>query len=238
MLERKALEIRRKVLEIVSKGKWQIGGSLSCVDILVALYYKLLTDEKFILSKGHACLPLYVILADKGYIKELNFCENGGLPGHPERKINGILADTGSLGHGLGIGAGMALSGRKVVVLIGDGELYEGSTWEAILFIAHHKLDVTLIIDRNRQIVQDFTEDINKLYPLQNKMEAFNWNVKSIDGHKFDDIIDAFKGERPLCIIAHTIKGKGISFMEQCLKWHHTIPNKEEYEKARCELGR
>lgn len=243
MLEQKAKGIRLKVLDLIYESKHgHIGGSFSCVEILVALYYKILKDEKFILSKGHACLPLYVILADKGLISKSeleSFCKDGGLPGHPERR-NGIECDTGSLGHGLGIGAGMALAGQKVIVLISDGELYEGSTWEALLFIAHHKLDVTLIIDRNKQIVQDFTESINRLEPLVNKLRAFGWDVQEMDGHNIYDIISAFnfaKSWRPMCIIADTVKGKGVSFMEHQLKWHHTIPNKEEYELARKELN-
>ncbi len=243
-LESKAKEIRLKVLDIIYHSKHgHIGGSFSCVEILTALYYTdLLKDTKFILSKGHACLPLYVILADKGLISQQeleSFCKDGGIAGHPERR-NGIECDTGSLGNGLGIGAGMALSGQKVIVLIGDGELYEGSTWEALLFIAHHKLDVTLIIDRNQQIVQDFTEDVNQLDPLWDKLSSFGWGVTEVDGHNLEELgseISLNEYNIPWCIIANTIKGKGISYMERQLKWHHSIPTKEEYELAKSELN-
>jgi transketolase len=243
-LESKAKEIRLKVLDLVFNSKHgHIGGSFSCVEILTVLYYTdLLKDTKFILSKGHACLPLYVVLADKGLIsqEELeSFCKDGGLAGHPERR-KGIECDTGSLGNGLGIGVGMALSGKKVIVLIGDGELYEGSTWEALLFIAHHKLPVTLIIDRNQQIVQDFTEDINQLEPLENKLESFGLYTVEINGHNIQGVIEVFEHYpdlRPLCIIANTVKGKGVSFMEKNLCWHHSIPTEEEYELAKSELN-
>lgn len=244
MLEQKAKEIRRKVLDIIYHTKHgHIGGSFSCIDILVALYYQNLTDEKFILSKGHACLPLYVILEDKGIIPEGScdkFCQDGALlGGHPDISIPGIVCESGSLGHGLGIAAGMALAGQKVIVLIGDGELYEGSVWEAMLFIAHHELDVTLIIDRNQQVVCNFTEDINKLDPLIYKLNSFRWYMARISKYNFEDIEWAF-GEsykKPFCIIADTVKGKGVSFMEKELRWHHSIPTEEEYELAVKELN-
>lgn len=196
----------------------------------------------FILSKGHSCLPLYAILEDKGILPVGSldrFCQDGGLPGHPDLTVPGIVAETGSLGHGLGIAAGMALAGQPVIVLIGDGELYEGSTWEAISFIAHHKLDVTLVIDRNRQIVCDFTEDINALGDVKEKLKVFRWWTCEIDGHDFDEIRAPFMfpSGKPLAIIANTVKGKGVSFMEHYLKWHHSIPTQEEYELARKELG-
>lgn len=242
MLEQKAKEIRRKVLDIIYNTKHgHIGGSFSCTDILVALYYKILKDEKFILSKGHACLPLYVILEDKGIISKgscAKFCSDGALlGGHPDISIPGIVCETGSLGHGLGITAGIALAGQKVIVLIGDGELYEGSTWEALLFIAHHELDVILIVDRNRQIVCDYTEDINRLVPLEDKFTAFGWDTLVVDGHDIEKIAEACLNERPLCVIASTVKGAWISFMENSLRWHHSIPTKEEYELAVKELS-
>jgi transketolase len=243
-LEKKSLWLRNQILDLVYTSKHgHIGGAFSCVEILVALYYTdLLKDSKFILSKGHACVALYSILADKGIITQdelQSFCQNDGLSGHPVRG-KGVEIDSGSLGHGLGIAAGMALTGQKVIVLIGDGELYEGSTWEALLFIAHHKLNVTLIIDRNQQTVLDFTEKNLKLDPLRNKLESFGWDTLEIDGHDLKEIqfvLSFCKLCTPLCIIADTVKGKGVSFFERSLRWHHSIPTKEEYELANKELN-
>ena len=265
-LEKKARWVRRQALEmVVSAGKGHIGGALSCTDILVALYYGgiLRVDphrpdwadrDRFILSKGHSCVALYSVLADLGFfpVAELgSFCQKGSrLGGHPDRNIPGIEADTGSLGHGLGIAAGLALSAkidkkeRQTVVLVGDGESYEGSVWEAAMFAGHHGLDnLTAIVDRNQQCVTDFTEDCNRLEPLADKWKAFGWDVRDVDGHSFAELLGAFKdfrsrrSSRPLVLIASTIKGKGVSFMERTLVWHHSVPAGEELKIARQELA-
>lgn len=262
----KAKWVRRKALEmIVSVNKGHIGGAFSCADILVALFYGGILNyiskqpdwserDRFILSKGHSCTALYAILADLGFfpIDELNgYCQRGSmLGGHPDKNIPGVEADTGSLGHGLGIGAGMALAAKlnnknyKTVVLLGDGECYEGSIWEAAMFSAHHKLNnLFAIIDRNRQCVNDYTEDCNSMEPFEDKWKSFNWDTKIINGHSFTDIIKVLKDFRtrkstqPLAVIANTIKGKGVSFMEGELKWHHTVPSGEDLKKAREELA-
>ena len=260
-LEQKAKWVRRQVLEmIVNAGKGHIGGSLSCVEILVALYYTGFLNLKgedrdiFILSKGHACASLYAILADLGYfpIDELmTFAQEGSrLEAHPTLLVPGIEVSTGSLGHGLSIGTGIALADkmlvrkRKVVVLMSDGECHEGSVWEAAMFAAHHKLsNLIAIIDRNGLSVLDFISRYNNIEPLALKWKSFNWWViPNIDGHSFDSLISALdlcslNNEAPIIVIANTVKGKSISFMERIPEWHHRVPNKEELEIARRELS-
>jgi transketolase len=265
-LKEKAREIRSMVLEmIVGANKGHIGGALSCTDILVSLYHgrMLRVDprnprwdkrDRFILSKGHSGSALFAVLADLGFFEkgELDtYCKNGTLlGGHPDRRIPGVEADTGSLGHGLGLGAGMALSAKinkdphRVVVLLGDGECSEGSVWESLVFASHHKLDnLTLIVDRNRQCVLDFTEECSPLDPLVSRLEAFGWDTREVDGHAFKELLDALAeassrtSAKPFAIVANTIKGKGISFMESCLKWHHSVPSGEELDQARKELS-
>ncbi len=265
-LQKKANWVRRQTLEtIVSSRKGHIGGAFSCTDILVALYYGNIIHynaedpdwkqrDRFILSKGHSCVALYALLADLGFfsVSELDsFCQSGSmLGGHPDRNVPGIEADTGSLGHGLGIGAGLALSAKidkndfMTVVLLGDGECYEGAVWETALFAGHHRLDnLAAIVDRNRQCAMDFTEECNRFEPLEDKWKSFGWDTVTIDGHSFEQILSAFKdfrthkSGRPLVIIADTIKGKGVSFMEGKITWHHGVPAGEELETARRELA-
>lgn len=264
-LERKAKWVRRQVLEmIVSANKGHIGGAFSCTEILVTLYYggflrfnpnnpKWGERDRFILSKGHSCVTVFAILADLGFfsISELNsFCQKGSmLGGHPDRNVPGIEADTGSLGHGLGIAAGLALSAKidkndyRSVALLGDGECHEGPVWETAMFAAHHQLNnLVAIVDRNWQCVTDFTEDCNRLEPFADKWKAFGWDVRAINGHSFDELLRALKdfrireSPRPLVIIANTIKGKGVSFMERNLDWHHSVPAGENLKIARQEL--
>jgi transketolase len=265
-LERKSASVRRQVLEmIVSAKKGHIGGAFSCADILTALYYGdvLRYDagnpqwdrrDRFIMSKGHSGIVLYAILADLGFFPAaelLSFCRNESrLGGHPDRNIPGIEADTGSLGHGLGIGAGMALAARLdgkehlTVILLGDGECYEGSIWEAALFAGHQKLSrLVAIVDRNFQCATDFTERCAGMEPLGEKWRAFNWEVKEVDGHSFHELLHVFQwvrdrgSDKPLLVIAHTIKGKGASFMERKVEWHHGVPNGMHLEKARKEIS-
>ncbi len=263
-LEAKARKLRLDVIEAIAQAKkGHIGGGMSCMDLLVALFYQPILKfdsqnpqwperDRFILSKGHVGSTLYAVLADLGFFdpSELSRLNQGGLLGeHPDRRIPGVEVDSGSLGHGLGIGSGMALAARldqldyHTVVMLGDGECYEGSTWEAALFAAHHRLsNLTAIVDRNRQIVNDFTEDANRLDPLPAKWKAFGWEVREIDGHVFPEILDSLRDfrnrpdHRPLAIIANTIKGKGVSFMEGQLAWHHGGISGEKLELARKEL--
>jgi transketolase len=265
-LKKKAKLIRNMILEmIVSAGKGHIGGAFSCTDILVALYYGGILRfnpsnpdwnerDRFILSKGHSGVAVYAILADLGFFanSELtSICRNGSmLGGHPDRNIPGIEADTGSLGHGLGIASGLALSAKidnkdfMTVVLLGDGECQEGSVWEAAMFAAQHKLNnLVAIVDRNRQGVTDFTEDSASLEPFVDKWRGFNWAAKEINGHSFEEIFGAlrsyrsFESFKPLVIIANTIKGKGVSFMERKLEWHHNVPSGENLKIARQEFA-
>ena len=265
-LKKKATLIRKLILEmIVSANKGHIGGAFSCTDILVALYYGgiLRFDpgnpdwsdrDRFILSKGHSSVAMYAILADLGFftVSELDsICQEGSmLGGHPDRNIPCIEADTGSLGHGLGIAAGLALSAKMdkkdfmTVALLGDGECQEGSVWEAAMFAAHHQLhNLVAIVDRNRQGVTDFTEDSTGLEPFAEKWRGFNWDVKEINGHSFEEMLGAFQdirssnSSKPLMVIANTVKGKGVSFMERKLAWHHGVPTGEELQIARQELS-
>ena len=260
-LYNKSREIRLAVLDaIYSCGKGHIGGAYSCVDIMVALYFgdilkfdvskpKLEQRDRFILSKGHAAIALYAVLADLGYFNksELESFNGGGMLGeHPDINIPGIEINSGSLGHGLGVGAGMALAAKidaknyRTFVLLGDGECNEGSVWEAAMFASHHNLDnLTAVIDRNGLCIHGTTEEINHLEPLDKKFEAFGWYVISIDGHNMEEIINELKANRrskPKIIIANTIKGKGVSFMENVASWHHGEISDEQYEQAKTEL--
>jgi len=265
-LHRKARQLRLRILEAIAKaGKGHIGGAYSCLDILVALYHGKVLNvdprnpkwperDRFILSKGHSGIALYAVLSDLGFfdVAAMNtVCQDGSSLGeHPDHRIPGVEIDTGSLGHGLNIGAGMALNAKMdglpyfTFVLLGDGECYEGTVWEALLFAAHHQLNnLVAIIDRNRQITLDFTEDCIRLEPLEKKICDFGWDVVMVDGHSYEKLNAVLKASRqpesrkPLAIIANTIKGKGVSFMERQLKWHHGMPNAQEIEIARKELS-
>lgn len=265
-LERKANWVRQEVLEMCSRaGEGRIASSFSCTEILVALFYggilrfdPKLPDwdkrDRFILSKSPGAVALYPILSDLGFFPSIElerFCQPDGMLGPYGDNIPGIEAVWGSLGHGLGVGAGLALAGKMdnqnymTVVLLGDGECYEGSVWEAAMFAGHHELNhLVAIIDRNWICTIDFTENCLRLDPLESKWQAFGWDVITIDGHSFDEIFAAFKGfrtrksTRPLMIIANTIKGKGISLLENNPMGHVIIPNGEQLEKAREELRR
>jgi transketolase len=266
-LKSKANWVRKQTLEMcVMAHSGHIASSFSCTDILVALYYGGILQfdpanphwekrDRFIMSKGHGGVALYPILADLGFFPKdelRNFCQPGGVLGaHPERSIPGIETVTGSLGHGLGIAAGLALSakldGREfmTVVMLGDGECYEGSVWEAAMFAGSHALNnLVAVIDRNGLCVTDFTENFLQLEPFEEKWRSFGWDVTNIDGHSFREVLATFKGFRsrtstkPLMIIARTVKGKGVSFMEGQANWHTQIPASEQLEKARMELNR
>tara|TARA_Y100000748_G_C15497262_1_gene488639 strand:- start:801 stop:1589 length:789 start_codon:yes stop_codon:yes gene_type:complete len=251
-------KIRLNVLEIVASKKiGHLGGTFSCIDLLVTLYYGHYLNysdknfpDKFILSKGHACLALYVILEDLGYIskKVLNsYGENGGLGGQVDIGIHGIDWNTGSLGHALGVCGGIAHSAKlkdkdyKAVTILGDAECDEGSIWEAIFYISDNKLNnVIAIVDRNRLSVTEIINDnsVFKLLPIA--LNELGWFYKEIDGHSFVEIKKALDESsnalKPTFIIANTIKGKGVSFMENELKWHHSVPTKKQLDIAYKEL--
>ncbi len=262
--EQKAKKIRQGVLKInYFSGGSHIGSALSIVDILTLLYFKVLKidpkkpfDEKrdrFLLSKGHAISALYVTLAEAGFFPEKilkTYCQDGGkLFGHSTRQsVAGIEVSTGSLGHGLSMGAGIALSAKKdgqkfrTFVLISDGECDEGAIWEAALFSSHHRLDnLVCLIDYNKLQAFGRTNEVLKIEPLKDKWQAFGWQVREVDGHNFEQMEKAlanipFAKNKPSLLIAHTIKGKGISYMEDKLEWHYKNPTEEDYKKALEEL--
>jgi transketolase len=240
-LVQKAKTLRKQVLQLAyDRGGGHIGGALSIVEILLSLYEKVLKEEdKFILSKGHGCLPYFILLKEKGY--------NPNIAGHPEiDPENGIYCTTGSLGHGLPTGVGMALARKKtntpgkIYVLMSDAECQEGTTWESSLLASHYKLDnLTAIVDNNKLQTLGITNEILSLHDLQEKFEAFGWQTSIINGHSFEEIIQSLNQtteNKPRLIIANTTKGKGISFMEGVSKWHTMIPTEEELNQAYKEL--
>lgn len=240
-LEKKAKKLRREVLKLaLQTGEAHLGGSFSEIEILVSLYDVILKKEdKFLLSKGHACYPWYILLKEKGYCPKIS--------GHPDiDEKNGIYATTGSLGHGLPIGVGMAFArkkqkkGGRIYVLISDGECQEGTTWESSLLASYHKLDnLTVIVDRNMLQALNKTEDVLSLGDLEKKFNAFGWDTQTVDGHNFKKLIPALSREgkeKPIITIANTIKGKGISYMENDPKWHTRLPNEQELKQAYEEL--
>lgn len=266
-LQKSATEVRRNIVKMVHNSKsGHPGGSLSGADILTVLYKKSLNiptewnksadfenRDRFILSKGHASPLLYSVLAMKGIISQEDLMTfrkiNSKLQGHPAKHyLAGIETSTGSLGQGLSIGCGIALGLKlknnpaNVVVYTGDGELQEGSCWEAFMQAAHRNLNnLIAIIDRNRLQIDGCTENVMSLDNLTDKLKAFNWNVIEIDGHDFDAIYDAVetakKCDKPCAIIANTTKGKGVSFMENQAGWHGKAPNDEQLAQALKELG-
>ncbi|URZ00739.1 transketolase [Clostridium felsineum] len=262
-LEVKATEVRRGVLDMVYRSKaGHIGGSMSSIDILTTLYYNILNidskkfsdlgRDRFILSKGHIAEALYYILADRGFFdkeKLKTYSKYGStLIGHPNNKNNGVEVNTGSLGHGLPIAVGMALAGKRdnkdyrVYTLMGDGEQAEGSIWEGAMAAHNYKLDNLIgIIDRNRLQISGTTEEVMALGSLKDKWTSFGWEVVEVDGNNIEELVKIFskipiKKDKPTMIIANTVKGKGISFMENKAKWHHGVLTEEEYKKATKEL--
>jgi len=259
-LHKKAREIRKGIVEITfTAGGGHIGGSLSQTDVLVALYYKYLNidpkrpdwedRDRMILSKGHGGLGWAVILGDKGYFdrEQLKDFNKTGSPFgmHLDRlKVPGCDASTGSLGHGLAIGIGLAIGAKKMgkswrtYVMMGDGELCEGSVWEASILAAHHRLDnLTALVDRNKFMIDGPTEDITTLEPIDDKFKIFGWDTIRIDGHDFAQIGNAIekaqatKG-KPTVIICDTIKGKGVDFMENEFMWHYGGLDSDLRDKA------
>ena len=263
-LRRAAAQVRMRSLEMVHHAKvGHPGGDLSAADILVTLYLSVMrfdaanprwaNRDRFILSKGHCSASLYATLAEAGVISaELldTFMDPlSKLNGHPDRnRVPGVEANTGPLGHGLPIAAGCALAAKmqgaswRVFVLVGDGELQEGSNWEAAMTAATYGLDkLTVIVDRNRIQQGDFTENTIRMDPLPEKWQAFGWSVVEVDGHDHDALrqvlgagpVDAGK---PTCVIANTVKGRGVSFMENKPEWHHGVPTEAQLNAAREEL--
>jgi transketolase len=260
-----ARQVRRYVVQMVANARSShVGSALSIADILTVLYFRTLKvfpddpwhedRDRFILSKGHACTALYATLALRGFFPEKvldTYCANGtSLPGHSTmHSVPGVEVSTGSLGHGLSLGCGLALAARRagqkhrVVVLLSDGECDEGSTWEAALFAGHHKLDnLTAIVDFNRIQAFGNTSDILNLEPFADKWTAFGWETKSVNGHDLPALEAAlaplpFRSGKPSLLIARTVKGKGVSFMENQLAWHYKSPNPVELEAALKELA-
>jgi transketolase len=261
-LQLKAVRLRKLTLEaIVGAGAGHTGGGLSCLDILNVLYNRILnvspetfgsaTRDRYVQSKGHSVEALYAVLADRGFFPEVDLktiCHyQSHYVGHPTRHIRGIEMNTGALGHGLPICIGMALAGKmdlasyRVFTLLGDGELAEGSNWEAGLAAAHYKLDnLTAIIDHNTLQISGHTRDVMSNEPLDEKWRAFGWAVKTMNGHDYTALTEALSQPaeigKPTCIIANTTKGKGVSFMENVAKWHHGVPSDAELKQALAEL--
>jgi len=259
-----AITLRKHVIDMtVAANCGHIPAALSIVEILIILYNKILNissenvddqeRDRFVLSKGHGCASLYAILCEKGFFpkSELEIIKTPGgiLGGHPEmQKVPGIELSTGSLGHGLPMAIGMAISAKlnkknyKIICLVGDGESNEGSIWESASIAPHQQLDnLTVIVDFNKFQSTGSVKEILDPQQFHHKWKAFGWNVKEIDGHNFDEINEAlssipFENGKPSAIIANTIKGKGISFMENQTKWTTGVPNKEEYQAAMLEL--
>ena len=235
-------ELRKKIIELSCEtGSSHIAPALSCVEIITTIYNNLITKEdKFILSKGHGCLALYAILLDKGYNPDIS-C------GHPDIDVNnGIECTTGSLGHGLPVAVGMALAkkfrkeGGRVYVVMGDSEFQEGTTWESLLIASHHKLNnLTIIVDRNKIQALDYIENVVSIGDLRKKIRTFNCDcIDVMNGNSEDSLLKAMslKGFKPIVIIAHTTKGKGVSFMENKPEWHARSVDKEQKESACKEL--
>jgi transketolase len=262
-LKIKSIHYRKKLLRYIKQAKaGHTGGDLSCIDILNVLYNRILNvspetfdhpgRDRYIQSKGHSVEALYVVLADKGFFPESDLetlCQYGShYVGHPTRKVHGVEQNTGALGHGLAFGVGVALAGKmdgaayRVYALLGDGELAEGSNWESMMTAAHYQLDhLTAIIDRNTLQITGPTHEVCELEPLEDKLRAFGWSVRTVDGHdvaSLSEILGSipFETGRPNAVIARTIKGKGISFMENDVTWHHRVPTDEQYERAQQEL--
>jgi len=250
-LQTKAKEIRIEVIKMLCEaGSGHSAGSLGMADIFAAIYFGGIFDkdrEKLVLSNGHICPVLYASLALAGYFPKEELLTlrkiNSRLQGHPKsREIPGVEVTSGPLGQGYSQAVGMALTGQRVYCVTSDGEHDEGETWEAIMMAAKYKLsNLTVIIDRNNIQIDGTTDNVMPLEPLGDKYRAFNWNVLEIDGHNFEEIFKAFEDvkkvtDKPSVIIAKTVPGRGVSFMENNYLWHGKAPNKEEAERATEEL--
>lgn len=262
-LQVKAEEVRKRLLEIIYSAKaGHTGGSLSSADVLTALYFHVMRvdpsnpewpdRDRFIMSKGHSVEALYSVLSKIGFVPDALLDTYGKcstkLYGHPTRKVPGIELNSGALGHGLPVGVGMAIAAKmdkkayRTFVLMGDGEQGEGSIYEAAMAGSHYKLDnLIAIIDRNGLQISGKTEDVMSLEPMRERWEAFGWDVHEVDGNDMADLLNVFADlekiqGKPHLVIMHTIKGKGVSYMENVAKWHHGVPTAEEYEQAMKEI--
>lgn len=264
-LEAAALGVRKDIVRMVrAGGAGHMGGAMSCADIMSALYFSILRidpakpdwpeRDRLILSAGHKCMALYAVLRQRGYFDEALLDTYGALgsrlPGHPVmQKLPGVEANTGALGHGLSIAGGMAMglklkkSAARVYVVMGDGELAEGSNWEAAAAAAHHKLDNLLVfVDRNGLQISGKTAEVMSYEPLAEKWAAFGWSVRTIDGHDFGQIVGSaqeapFVDGKPTVLIADTIKSKGLSFAEGLVDYHYWKPKSDELLRAEAELA-
>ena len=262
-LKKQALNVRMGIIEGVHSAKsGHPGGSLSCADILTYLYFeymnidpkdpKAANRDRLVLSKGHAAPALYSVLANRGYfpVEDLKTLRQIGsvLQGHPDMKhIPGVDMSSGSLGQGISTACGMALSSKhfgndfRVFTILGDGEIEEGQVWEAAMFAANKNLsNLVAFVDFNNLQIDGSIDEVNSAKPIDKKFEAFNWHVITINGHDFDEIEAALKEaetvDKPVAIVANTVKGKGVSFMENQVSWHGSAPNDEQYEMAMAEL--
>ena len=261
-LARKSLQYRRDILRCIHHaGAGHTGGSLSCVDILNVLYNRVMrvsaatfaspTRDRYVQSKGQSVEALYVVLADCGFFERArleSLCRfQSHLVGHPTRKVPGVEQNTGALGHGLSICTGIAIGAKldgadfRTYTLIGDGELAEGSNWEAAMAAAHYKLDnLTAIVDFNTLQITGRTQDVMSSDPLVEKLTAFGWAVRVVDGHDVAELTDALsaplKTGQPSAVVARTTKGKGVSFMQDAIEWHHKVPDDRELALAFAEI--
>lgn len=262
-LQSKSFALRQDVLDMIYRAKTgHIGGDLSVMDILVTLYYKIMNvspdnfedknRDRFVMSKGHCVESLYAVLADVGFFpkEDLQTYATFGsdLIGHPTRAINGIEMNTGSLGHGLSVAVGMALAGKmdhapyRVYTVMGDGELAEGSVWEAVMAASHYQLDhLMLIVDKNNLQISGTTQQVMTNNPLDDRFKSFGWNVLEAKGNDIDDLENKIHQaqqakDKPSVIIANTTKGYGVSFIENQVGWHHKVPSEEQYIQASNEL--
>ncbi len=264
LIRQKALWMRQQALQMVyDKQLGHLGGDFSAIDVLATLYFGVLRfdperpdwadRDRFVMSKGHATGALYTALAAAGYYPEAwldTYMElHSKLNGHPNRQyLPGVETNTGPLGHGFPVALGIAIAGQmagadyRTYVLTGDGEQQEGSNWEAAMTAGNRRLkNLTLIIDRNRLQQGAPTEETNGLDPLDDKYRAFGWQVVEIEGHDYGQLLETLGApvgdrQKPLCVIANTVKGKGVSFMENQAKWHHGVPNAEQFAQAMKEL--
>lgn len=264
LIRDKALWMRQQAMKMVyAKQLGHLGGDFSAIDVLATLYFGVLRydperpdwaeRDRFVMSKGHATGALYTALCAAGYFPQdwldTYLGHHSKLNGHPNRQyLPGVETNTGPLGHGFPVAVGIAIAGQisgadyRTYVLTGDGEQQEGSNWEAAMTAGHRKLkNLTLIVDRNRLQQGARTEVTNGLDPLDEKYRAFGWDVVEIDGHDYAQLLDTLGAplgtrDKPLCVIANTVKGKGVSFMEDQAKWHHGVPNAEQFAQAMKEL--
>lgn len=258
-----AEQIRRRLVEVVYNAKaGHIGGGLSSVNVLTALYFDVMNvdpkkpampqRDRFVMSKGHCVEALYSVLEAKGFLTKEEVdtygTYNTKLAGHPTKKVTGVEINSGALGHGLSVGVGLAIAAKmdkapfRTFVLMGDGEQGEGSIYEAAMSASHYKLDnLVAIIDRNGLQISDTTENVMALEPIRDRWEAFGWDVIDTNGDDMQSLLEAFEtvdyaDGKPTLIISHTTKGHGVKLMENVLKWHHGVPSAEEYEQALADI--